>query len=279
MRKAAVIAAAICMLISGCGRIGSTEQVAVSGEFTVTIPDEGKADVIILTTENHTVVIDTGEKGDAKDIKQYLEESERESIDYLIITHFDKDHVGGAAKLIKNTEIGEVITPNYEGDNSEYTKYTEAAADKELTPLMLTESMSFTLDDVTFEIYPPMKAEYDETDNDYSLVVSARHGKNSFLFAGDCEAERLSELSEQMGDLKHTFLKVPHHGRYCAGAEDFIKNVSPKYSVITCDEENPADSRIVNILKRVGSKVYQTVDGDITVISDGKKLEAEQESE
>ncbi len=247
----------------------------VTGSFYISILDVGKADAIILNTENHTVVIDCGEKGDGKDILNHLSENNMDSIDYLFITHFDSDHVGGAAKVIKGINIGEIITPDYEGTNDEYTKFIEAVSENNMTLTSLTENMSFTLDDVLFEVYPPMKSSYKEEDNDYSLVISVTHGENKFLFAGDAEAERLKELSKQF-DLAHTFLKVPHHGRYNAMSESFLKGVNPKYAVITCSEKNPAEDEVLNILSGLGCEVYQTVNGDVTAISDGKTIKITQ---
>lgn len=243
----------------------------VTGSFYVSILDIGKADAIILRTENHTVVIDCGEKGDGKDVLSCLAENNIESIDYLFITHFDKDHVGGAAKVINGISIGEIITPDYEGTNDEYTQFVEAVSENNMTLTSLTENITFTLDDVLFEVYPPMKSSYQEDDNDYSLVISVTHGENKFLFAGDAETERLKELINQL-DLEHAFLKVPHHGRYNTMTKSFLTSVNPKYAVITCSEKNPAEDEVLNILDGLGCEVYQTVNGNVEAVSDGKTI-------
>lgn len=255
--------------------ISAVSAPKATGSLYVSILDIGKADAIILRTENHTVVIDCGEKGDGKDVLNCLSENNVDSIDYLFITHFDKDHVGGAAKVINGISVGEIITPDYEGTNDEYEQFLDAALENNITPAALTENMTFTLDDALFEVFPPMKTSYQEEDNDFSLVISVTHGENTFLFAGDAEKERLSELSKQL-DLRHTFLKVPHHGNYNAMTKSFLTSVNPKYAVITCSEKNPASDEVLNILDSLGCEVFQTVSADVYAVSDGQTITVSQ---
>ena len=61
-------------------------------------------------------------------------------------------------------------------------------------PVLVTETMELSMDGANVLIYPPQQEEYKEEDNDFSLVVSMGYGEKSFLFAGDCEKERLQEL-------------------------------------------------------------------------------------
>ena len=135
--------------------------------------------------------------------------------------------------------------------------------------------MSFILDDCLFEIYPPLKSSYSNDDNDFSLVISVTHGNNKLLFAGDAEAERLSELSGQMY-LKHDFLKVPHHGNWNKNTKQFLQSVSPSYAVITCSEKNPASDEIISCLDSLNCKTYLTQNGEVNIMSDGEKIEISQ---
>lgn len=273
--KVIAAAAAVCSALAACGTAAEkpvrTAAPEVTGEYKTTILKSGKADAIVLKTQNHTVVIDSGEKNDGDEIIDYLKSSGISEVDYLIITHYDKDHVGGAPELMSGVKINEIIVPDYEGNNSEYTAFTTALSSLELTPTRLTANMSFTLDDVLFELYPAQKPQYKEEDNDYSIVTSVTHGKNTFLYAGDCETERLAELPDQM-EMPHTFLKVPHHGVYCSGMDEFIKSVSPGYAVITDNAKNPADEKTTALLEAAGAKVYSTQNGPVTAVSNGTDI-------
>ena len=273
--KAIAAAAAVCSALTACGTTAEkqvrTAAPEVTGEYKTTILKSGKADAIILTTQDHTVVIDTGEKDDGDEMIEYLKSSGISEVDYLIITHYDQDHIGGAPELMAGVKINEIIVPDYEGNNAEYTAFTAALSSLNATPTRLTANMSFTLDDVLFELYPAQKSQYKEEDNDYSIVTSVTHGKNTFLYAGDCETARLAELPNQM-DMSHTFLKVPHHGVYCSGMDEFIKSVSPGYAVITDTAKNPADEKTLTLLEAAGAKVYSTQNGTVTAVSNGTDI-------
>lgn len=245
-------------------------------EMKIDILNIGKADCTIIRSKDKTVIIDTGEKNDKDDLLDYLDENDIDTIDYLILTHFDKDHIGGAAKLIKNKEIKKVIEPDYSKESKEYTNLIEALDEKDITPKVLTKNMSFELDNANFTIYPPLKSDYGEdASNEFSLVVSITHGNNKFLFAGDAQNDRLNELSSQIDDLNSTFLKVPHHGRLDENSNKFFKKVKPKYAVITCSDKNPPDDEVVKDLENIGAKVYLTSEGQVTCSSDGIELNIE----
>ena len=94
-RLAALLAAAVVSGVSAvsCGSKSSDKE--TFPEMTVTFLDVGKADSMIIRTPQSTVIIDCGEKGDGKEIVSLLEDEGVTTVDYLIITHYDKDHVGG----------------------------------------------------------------------------------------------------------------------------------------------------------------------------------------
>ena len=269
--KRLVILILAALTLCSCGTENVKQAHEVTGEFKFSVLKAGQADAIIMQTENHCVIIDCGEKNDGDDSATYLADNGIENVDYLFITHFDKDHVGGVPKVLDGVSVEEIITPAYEGTNSEYAKYISAAKEHNITPTLLSEEMSVTLDDVLFEVYPPQKTTYAEGDNDFSLAVSVTHGGNRFLFAGDAEKERLSEIMNQV-DGEFDFLKVPHHGRYNKNTDAFFKAVKPAYAAITDSEKNPADDKTVAVLESIGSGVYYTHNGDVNVASDGEKI-------
>ena len=245
----------------------------VTGKFTATFLKVGKADSMVLSTENHTVIIDCGEKGDGKEILEYLESNNITKVDYLIITHFDQDHVGGASKVIKSIPIDNVLQPSYEKSSSEYDKYCDAMQEMNITPTNVTQTMNFNLDDVSFTIYPPQKNFYgDNEENDFSLVTKVVHGENTFLFTGDAEETRLDEIMS-LDNIQCDFLKVPYHGNYLDNLETFLKEVNPKYAVICCSTKQYADERTLSLLKSLNIETFITCDyGNIIAISDGSTI-------
>lgn len=271
-----IISIILCFSIISACALPQSEKMELAApeaenEFTVKVMSIGKADAIVLKTENHAVLIDTGKRGDGKDILNYLEKKGVEKIDYMFITHYDSDHVGGAVKLINNIDTENIITPKYKGNNSEYKRFIKALSENVKKQQIITEKMSFVLDDVLFEAYPAKQNFYKESDNDFSIVISVTHGENKFLFAGDAEKTRIDELSAQL-ELEHDFLKVPHHGKLSENSEEFIKNVNPKIAVITDSAEEPCDEEILKILEGIGAEVIKANETDAEFVSDGKNI-------
>lgn len=97
--------------------------------------------------------------------------------------------------------------------------------------------MDLTLGQAQITLLPGAQAAYEES-NDYSIFLELFYGQTSFLFAGDAEETRLAEYLASPDLRRFDVLKVPHHGRACAQSEAFFTSVSPKYAVITCDEED-----------------------------------------
>lgn len=243
----------------------------VTGSLDFTVLQVGKADAIVLQTENHSVVIDCGEKDDGADIVSFLEEKGISSVDYIFITHFDKDHVGGFSTLAESVSAEKIITPAYEGTGSEYKKYLEAVSEHGLTVTSLTENISFSLDDALFEVSVPKKKFYNESDNDYSLVISITHGENNFLFTGDAEETRTQEILSEF-NRRYDFLKVPHHGRYNKSSFSLFNTLKPSYAVICDSSKNPADEETISALTSVGSRIYCTKVGTVSVSSNGREI-------
>ncbi len=276
--RALFLSAALCLgFFSGCGPERETGHGAEAA-VKVTFFDVGKGDAVLIETANHCMMIDSGYDDTAEVILDYLKERETDRLDYLLLSHFDKDHVGGADRILVEVETGTVLQPDYQSDGGQYGEYMEVMRAQGKAPAVVTQTMELSLDGVEFVIYPPQKKDYEEEDNDFSLVVRMRYGDGSFLFAGDCEKERLNELLEQREfELASDVLKVPHHGRKEKNSREFLSAVRPGTAVITSSKEKPADEEICGILEELGTDVYFTENGTVTVCWDGEKFEVLQE--
>lgn len=269
---ALILILTICMLCGCQNKNEMTVEIpAVTGTFDFTVLKAGQADAIFMQTQNHNIILDFGEKDDGDELVELLQEKDISNVDYIFITHFDKDHVGGFPEVMDNVTASNIIVPNYEGNNDEYEKYLKTVSDKGLQITQLTKDTNFILDDVLFEVSVPKKQSYAEGDNDFSLVISVTHGENAFLFTGDAEADRLTEVLSEFGR-PYDFLKVPHHGNHNKNTKRFIKTVTPTYSVICDSDKNPAEDETISILEFVKSEIYSTRNGNISVLSDGKEI-------
>ena len=235
----------------------------------------GKADAMLVYNNKYNILIDTGEEDLKDDIIKYLEDNNFDSIDYLIITHFDKDHVGSASKIIDRFNVKHVINSNYPKDSEYYNNYIESLNKKGITPLFPVSEMSVTLDDIDVTINPPSTVYSKDPSNNSSLIVRIVHKNNSFLFMGDAEDDRITDYLSEHKE-KSTVLKVPYHGRYQDSLEELVSTVNPKYSVITSGKKKQEDVETLTVLSKYTSKYYLTRDGSILITSDGEKIDVKQ---
>lgn len=281
----ALLLGAITLLTAaGCTQSSGSQEpesgIPVTGDFTVTALNVGKADALVLQTQNAVTVIDTGNKGDGKQIEKFLTNQGIDTIDNLIITHFDKDHVGGAARVINRMKVKNVYVPDYTSDSDEYNSFIEKI-DETQTPLKAMAAKSQTewqADDAHFTLYAPQETFYGkDEENDFSLVLYVQHGSNKLLFAGDAENARQQEIMDlNLGEVD--FLKVPYHGNYMKTTEAFLDACNPKVAVVCCSEKENADPSTVETLQKRGIETYYTYQGTVTVVSDGKALRCEQQA-
>ena len=226
----------------------------------------------MLTTDSSAVLIDTGESGFGKEIVSYLETKGVTALDGLILTHFDQDHVGGAAKVLSSVPVRAVYQSDCPKDSAEYKKYEAALEKAGLTAVTVRQSTAFLLDGVSYAIDPPRQTDYSESpSNNSSLIISAKYGARRFLFAGDAQDARLAEfLSEAPGTCD--FLKVPYHGRWLSSLSAFFSAVRPAYAVITSSEEEPESTQTLNLLKSVGAETFLTRTAPVLAVCDGTSL-------
>ena len=118
----------------------------------------------------------------------------------------------------------------------------------------------------------------DESDlNNTSIVLRCLYGNNSFLFMGDATSVVEKEILNS--NIDSDVLKVGHHGSRYSSSVNFLKKVTPKYSIISVGEDNSYNhphSVTFTKLEDVDSNVYRTDnDGTILVTSDGKDIKLE----
>ena len=231
---------------------------AANGEMKITFFQVEKADMFLIQTDNSTVVIDTGKNKAGKTLVEHLEQEGINYIDLLFITHFDKDHVGGADAILAGIPVGYVLEPDYYKVSSQFSQYRQALEKSKAELITLTVNHSIALDGVHYMVDVANSADYGEDEeNDFSLVISVEYEGIRILFAGDAENPRLRELIFE-GNLKHDVLKVPHHGKWEKSSQAFFAAVDPQYAIITSDEKEPEDQAVVDLLADQGSNVFLT---------------------
>lgn len=265
--KRCIFAIMAAMLLCGCSIKEEPDTLAVS------FFDVGKADSFLMTCGGKNLLMDAGTAKDGKKVAKRLEDMGVESIDYLMITHFDRDHAGGAAQIIQDFDVKALLRPEYMKESDESAACMAAAEDRGVKVIIITSQTDIQLGSTKLVIHPADKVYENDASNNSSLVTEVFHGNNSLLFTGDIEKERIADIKYELNDAGYDFLKVPHHGRYEKILPEFFSLVGAQSAVITSSEKNPEEQETIQALEDAGVKdILLTRGGEITLQSDGRKL-------
>lgn len=236
--------------------------------------DVGQGDCTLVTCDGHAMLIDAGDDTKGTAIQNYLQKQKVKSLDYLILTHPDADHIGGAPVIITKFEIAKVFVSNFEKDNDTYRKLIQALDDKNLKTTTPAVESKYKLGTAEFTILAP-NGTYNAP-NDSSVALLLKNGKNRFLFTGDAEATAEMDILATGIDISADVYKVGHHGSRSSTSKRFFKAVKPDYAVISCGEGNSyghPHAETLNTLRTNGVAVYRTdEDGAIIATADGKSI-------
>ena len=283
-----ILLAALVAVWLGVRQLSGTEQITHPA-LTITALPVGKADALILKTDDWAAMIDTGEERDGFYIREILETAGIDHLNLLLVTHFDKDHVGSAAELLETVGADQVLMPDYEGTRPEYAAFLSALEvhpETEVQRVTGTETLEIPAGSVntSLTIYaaddPAEIRDTDgEYDNDMSLVAKVTCGEKQFLFTGDIEKTRIRQMLESQVDWKADWIKMPRHGRYQKKVEKLLEAVNPFYAVICDGGDQLAEEETLDALKKRQIKAWETADGTVVTITDGKNIKVRQENE
>ena len=251
------------------------KNVSKDYDFKVYFFNAGKADAILISKNNKYILIDTGEESLSNDILNYFKNNNITKLEYLIITHFDKDHVGSASSIIDNIEIGEVLQSNSPKESDYYTNYLNSLANKSITPKTVTGNYNLTFEDLNIIVNGPETTYQNSESNNSSLIVSITYGNNKFLFMGDSENARIKDFISTNNET-YDFIKIPYHGNYLKRLDDLLEKINPKYGVMTCSQSEGCEKETLAILNNYNIKYYMTKNGSISVLSNGKSIQIKQ---
>ncbi|MBQ4031852.1 MAG: MBL fold metallo-hydrolase [Bacilli bacterium] len=273
--KYILIVIALLIVILGSILIVNSFKKIDDNDLKIYFFNAGKADACIISINGKYMMIDTGEKENSNEIIQYLKNNKIEKLDYLIITHFDKDHVGGAAKILESVQVDKVFDSTYPKESEEYNDYISALIVNKITAEHITDKRNVTLEGLDITVIGTDSIFDNNESNNSSLVVGIKYKNNSFLFTGDMQNARIKEYLNDNKDA-YDFIKIPYHGHYMKRLDDLLETVKPKYAVITSSDKEKEDDETINLLRNLGIKYYLTREGSITVRSNGNYIEINQ---
>jgi competence protein ComEC len=238
----------------------------------VTFLDVGQGDSVLLETPSARVLVDQGPP--EANVAGQLARMGIRSLSAVVLTHPQRDHVGGAADVIRQIAVRTVLDPGLAVTGPEREEAVAAARERRI-PLRLVRAGSVLRAGglVLRALWPPDPGSAAEDPNLNALVLVATYGETEVLLPADAESEVTARLPLDEVEL----LKVAHHGSADPGLDDELRVIRPRIAVISCGRHNdyghPHAETLAALAASPGLAVYRTdVDGRVVVESDGRRL-------
>lgn len=261
----------------GGGKPSPTE--VVDGEhMEMHVIDVGQGDSILVRTAGGDMLIDTGPKSAEDELNEYLNRvlGEDKTIEYVVFTHPDADHIGCAEMVLTDFTVSNVIMPDKPSTSKTYKNIIasiESTGTQKIEPVPDTR---LNIGSMTVTFLAPLEI-YKDTNN-CSVVMRLDFGETSFMMTGDAakksENAMLKKYSKEMLDCD--VLKVGHHGSDSSSTNEFLDAVSPMIALISCGKGNSnghPNAVTLQKLEAISAAVYRTDElGSIILISDGETI-------
>lgn len=231
----------------------------------------GKADAALYLLGDQRFLIDTGTKDSYDQLERVLEAYGVQRLDGVLITHTDKDHVGGLKKLLKSgIAVDALYAGTLHSEKSLEDHPVYEAAEKYDVPLTwLSAGDVIDLGNgCTFQVLGPLSQD-DEDENNNSLVLRLLTPQGDMLLTGDMELEEENELIEAGLISQAAVLKVAHHGRDDTTSRQFALLVRPQWAVIstsTAERPDTPSARVLSYLRDARASVAVTQEAQVGIL-------------
>lgn len=226
--------------------------------------DVGQGDcTFIVTPFGKTILIDGGgSRSNEFDVGKstllpYVLDKGYTRVDYMIISHFDQDHVGGLLTILEELSVNQVIISKQGKDSENYQKFLKIVKEKNINVLEVKKGDVLAVEkELRIYILWPQDEQIQENIlNNNSIVAKLIYKNFSMLLTGDIEEvaenEIIKEYKGKTDLLKATILKVPHHGSKTSSTQEFLEVVNPKFALIGVGKNNTFGHPNDEVIERI----------------------------
>lgn len=261
-------------------------QAATKSELRVTFLDVGQGDAIFIQSPSGAQMLIDGGKNRAviPELSNVMPLFDR-SIDVVMATHPDSDHIGGLLDVLKRYRAGIIVQSSVLDPEGDDARAFDAAVanEEEEGGVQVVAERGQVIDlggGVTFEVLFPDRFIPQVETNLGSIVGRLVYGNTSFMLTGDSpdEIEKYLVMLDAEG-LRSDVLKAGHHGSRTSSSLQFVGYVSPEYAVFSrgCDNSygHPHEEPVA-VFAQLGVETFDTCeDGAVTFVSNGTTVRSE----
>jgi competence protein ComEC len=270
-RVYAAIALGAALMAGGWSLHGSSALPPPTG-LRITFLDVGQGDGALIQVPGGAVLVDEGPP-EARMASQ-LRRLGAERLSLLVMTHPQRDHIGGAAEVLKKLSVGAVLDPAIPSDSPDERAARATARQRGVRVIVARAGEAFRIGGLKLRVlWPDGPGTPGDDPNNHAVVVIASYGQTDALFTADAESDVTGRL--QLSPVE--ILKVAHHGSADAGLGEELKELHPQIAVISVgagnDYGHPTPSTLATLAAVPGLAVYRTdLNGRVVVESDGRRI-------
>jgi len=227
---------------------------------------------VLLETRRARILVDEGPP--EADVAGQLIRMGIHSLSAIVLTHPQRDHVGGAAEVIRRLAVAQVLEPGLQVAGPESEEALAAARQRGVSIRVVRAGSSFRVGRLRLSVLWPADAGAPGEDPNFNAVVLvASYLATDVLLSADAESDVTARLSLPPVEI----MKVAHHGSEDLGLADELETLRPRVAVISCGRNNdyghPRPGTLAALAGAPGLAVYRTdQDGRVVVESDGRSL-------
>ncbi len=238
----------------------------------IAVLDVGQGDAILLQVPEGAILVDQGPP-EARVAKQ-LKHLGVERLAALVLTHPQRDHIGGAADVLEASDV-ELVIDSGQVTESADARRALAAATREHVPVeTVLRGRRFELGGLTLTVlWPGGPPPPGDDPNRHAIVLLATFGEVEALLTADAESEVTSRIALPPVEI----LKVAHHGSADPGLPALLERLTPRVAVISCgvgnDYGHPTPATLAALGAQPGLRLHRTdLEGTVLLETDGVEI-------
>jgi competence protein ComEC len=244
------------------------DQFKPQPDFQVHFLDVGQGDsILVFFPDGKTMLVDGGKREMGKTVVQYLKDQGVSTLDLVVATHPDADHLGGLLEVLDKIKVKAVLDNGVSHTTETYSDYLRLLRDKNIPVSIAKEGQLLDLDKrVKVEVLNSGGA--NEESNEASIVLKLSMCTIDFLLTGDAEAKQEAEMV-QTYNMEAEILKVGHHGSSSSTSTVLLDEVKPKVAILSYGLNNSyghPHKEVMNRLNQWGTNMYSTAQSGSIVV-------------